>query len=218
MAYVRLNNPEAGKMRLTYREPWTAATKRLCGSGVDPTPRRISWSPDGKILACSIHYVSGADEIGTLDLASCGVRTLYHSDELQFESVGWMPDGNEMLITYLRRTSGASPSWGWFPIPRANSAPLRTVQVWRSFPRLFRPTGKLSPRYRNNDPRGLKFSRARVTGQACVSLAFRDKVLSSVSNGLATRSSWPRKLIQTRSSAFDGWKNADYGKVTFKFK
>ena len=125
MAYMRLNNPEVGKMRLLTANLDGSDEKIVRIAGTDPTPRHMSWSPDGKVLAYSLTSPRGpTGVIEALNLASGGVRTLYHSDEMGIESVTWMPDGTEMLINYLRRTSGASPQLGMVSYP---SGQFRTI-------------------------------------------------------------------------------------------
>jgi eukaryotic-like serine/threonine-protein kinase len=106
MAYIRANDPDAGKYRVL--------AANLDGSNetvlqiAQPTrgsdPENIAWSPDGKSLAYSF-FSSGAalSIVESLDLASKKVSTLASLANNTVFELQWLPDGRSLLVVYSSR-------------------------------------------------------------------------------------------------------------------
>ncbi len=102
MIYVRINNPEVGKLRWLTANVDGSDEKILRIASAYPSPRSISWSPDGKTIVYQPYEPSlpdGFHRIEALNVTSGAVKTVYHSDDLWINSVTWLPDGSGLLIT-----------------------------------------------------------------------------------------------------------------------
>jgi eukaryotic-like serine/threonine-protein kinase len=128
MAYMRMNNPEVGKMRLLTANLDGSEEKVERTAEVDTSAASMCWSPDGKMLA----YVgftpngdAGAMNIETLNLATGAVKTIFQTSEMYiFGNLNWLPDGSAILLNYTRLSTDAFPQLGLLPYP---SGEFRTL-------------------------------------------------------------------------------------------
>ncbi len=104
MAYVRMNNPEAGKLRWLSANLDGSDEKIMRIAEVSQKPASPSWSPDGKTIV----FTDSQHKIESLDVATGSVRMLFQFDNLTVQSVIWQPDGSGLLIDYWSLASSAS--------------------------------------------------------------------------------------------------------------
>lgn len=103
MAYVRMNNPEAGKLRWLTANLDGSDEKILKIAEVSQKPASPSWSPDGKTIV----FTDSQHKIESLDMATGSVRMLFQFDNLYLQGVIWQPDGSGLLINYWSLASPA---------------------------------------------------------------------------------------------------------------
>jgi eukaryotic-like serine/threonine-protein kinase len=104
MAYIRANDPEAGKWRLLIAIA-DGSDERVLRASESPIigPVAISWSPDGKRLAYSgVYRTTGAltEEVSLFDVASRKARTFVRFSGRSVSQLAWLPDGSGLLVTY----------------------------------------------------------------------------------------------------------------------
>lgn len=128
MAYVRMNNPEVGKMRWLTANPDGSDEKVARVAEIDTSAKSICWSPDGKMLAYLVFMPGGGAgtvRIDTLNLATSAVKTVFQTDEMYlFSNLNWLPDGSAFLINYSRLSTDAFPQLGLVSYP---SGEFRTI-------------------------------------------------------------------------------------------
>ena len=103
IAYIRANDPEAGKLRILTATLDGADEKIVKIMPWLPFPSNVSWSPNGKTIVFSVVTAGSPDafsRIEALDLASGNVKTIYHSTAVGVSNVVWLPSGSEMLVSY----------------------------------------------------------------------------------------------------------------------
>jgi eukaryotic-like serine/threonine-protein kinase len=105
IAYMRYGVPEAGK--------WSMYTANADGTGEKaiktgsleevPSPRHLSWSPDGKLIA----YGGGLAfdrEIYLLEVKNEQTRKLTNFTDLAIADIVWIPEGDGVLVSYRHRS------------------------------------------------------------------------------------------------------------------
>ena len=106
MAYIRSNDPEAGKYRLLSAN-LDGSDEKILQIAPDPFPDNLSWSLDGKRIAF-ISYSQGnaQGQISTFEMASSKETPLTSFPDKVFSDLSWTPDGRGLLVNY--RNSGAT--------------------------------------------------------------------------------------------------------------
>src|SRR5579862_4981951 len=100
VAFMRFDNPEAGKYRLIVRPVQGGDDQeRVLASGSKNEPLfNPEWSPDGKVILCDQINEAGAIESLVEVSVSDGKRSIsYRSNGEFFENPTWMPDGMGLL-------------------------------------------------------------------------------------------------------------------------
>jgi len=100
VAFMRYNNPEAGKYRLIVRPVQGGdSDERVLASG--PNSQGLyypTWSPDGKTIVCNELNVGGVlASLTAIDVGSGTQKIFFGSNTQLFESPVWMPDGSGLL-------------------------------------------------------------------------------------------------------------------------
>jgi serine/threonine protein kinase/Tol biopolymer transport system component len=103
MAYVRMNNPEAGKLRWLTANLDGSDEKIVKIADVSSKPASLSWSPDGKTIV----FTDSQHKIEALDVGTGSIRMLFQFDNLYLQGVIWQPDGSGLLIDYWSLASPA---------------------------------------------------------------------------------------------------------------
>jgi len=97
MAYVRYNNPEAGKFRLLTMPAEGGEEKVLFSGSVTDGLYEPTWSPDGKSIVCTvIQPVNALTGFASFDLASSKRQVFFTSDTI-LQHPTWMPNGNGII-------------------------------------------------------------------------------------------------------------------------
>jgi eukaryotic-like serine/threonine-protein kinase len=106
MAYIRANDPDAGKYRVLAAnlDGSNETVLQIAQSTRGSDPENIAWSPDGKRLAYSF-FSSGAalSFVETFDLASKKVSTLAALANDSVFELHWLSDGRSLLVVYSSR-------------------------------------------------------------------------------------------------------------------
>ena len=138
MAYVRANDPEAGKYRLLSSN-LDGSDEKILQIAPLPGPDNLSWSPDGKRIAFISYSQSNAQgQISIFEIASSKDTPLTSFPDKVFSDLAWTPDGRGLLVNY--RSSGATNQQIGFvsyparPLPIANQRHSRLSNAepfWR---------------------------------------------------------------------------------------
>jgi eukaryotic-like serine/threonine-protein kinase len=103
MAFVRANDPEAGKFSVLTTGVDGTDEKILTSGPTAFFPNLVAWSPDANQIAVVIPGPGQAKlSIQLHDLVSSKVRTLARFNDLPLNNVNWLPDGRGLLATYQR--------------------------------------------------------------------------------------------------------------------
>ena len=106
MAYVRANDPEAGKYRLLSCN-LDGSDEKILQIAPLPSADSLSWSPDGKRIAFISYSQSNAQgQISTFEMASSKDTPLTMFPDKVFLDLAWTPDGRGVIVNY--RSSGAT--------------------------------------------------------------------------------------------------------------
>ncbi len=124
LAFLRYDNPEAGKYQLIVRSVDNDNETVLTSGPSSNHLRYPAWSPDGKTIMCFVLQPGDAFSGLVAVEAKTGQRHLFLSSTDDVRLPTWMPDGNGLLVL------GAGPSSGY----------TREQIVFVSY-----PAGKLSP-------------------------------------------------------------------------
>jgi eukaryotic-like serine/threonine-protein kinase len=105
MAYIRANDPDAGKYRLLSSN-LDGSDEKILQIASLPMPSAPSWSPDGKRIAfVSFSQSNAQGQISVFDVASGKDSPLTSFPDRVFTDLAWAPDGRGLLVNY--RASGA---------------------------------------------------------------------------------------------------------------
>jgi serine/threonine protein kinase/dipeptidyl aminopeptidase/acylaminoacyl peptidase len=106
MAYIRGNDPEAGKYRLLSSN-LDGSDEKILQIAPLPMPDTLSWSSDGmRIAFISYSQGSAQAQISTFDMASGKDTSLTSFPDKVFTDLVWTPDGRGLLVNY--RSSGST--------------------------------------------------------------------------------------------------------------
>jgi len=100
VAFLRFNNPEAGKYQLIVRPvEGDPGNERVLASGPNSQVMYSpTWSPDGKTIVCSeLKGGTGLTSLTAVDVATGAKKTFFSSGSMLFENPFWMPDGSGVL-------------------------------------------------------------------------------------------------------------------------
>ena len=116
IAYIRANDPEAGKYRLLSSN-LDGSDEKILQIAPLPNPDNLSWSPDGKRIAFISYSQSNAQgQISTFDTASSKESPLTSFPDKVFLDLAWSPDGRGLLVIY-RSTGSTNQQIGFVSYP-----------------------------------------------------------------------------------------------------
>ena len=108
MAYMRANDPEAGKYRLLTAN-LDGSDEKVLRIAPLPFPDSLSWSPDGKSIAyISYSNAKAPAQISVFDIATGKDTALTAFSERTFADLAWTPDGRGLIVNYADRMSGST--------------------------------------------------------------------------------------------------------------
>ncbi|MFZ0038454.1 MAG: protein kinase [Candidatus Acidiferrales bacterium] len=108
MAYMRANDPDAGKYRLLSAN-LDGSDEKVLQIAPLPFPDSLSWSPDGKSIAfISYSNAKAPAQISVFDIATSRDTALTAYSERTFADLVWTPDGRGLLVNYADRMSGST--------------------------------------------------------------------------------------------------------------
>jgi eukaryotic-like serine/threonine-protein kinase len=97
-AFLRDNNPEAGKYRLLVQPVDGGEEKVLYSGSTTGGLHDPAWSPDGKTIVCMVLQPGTAfSGLVALDVASGKQRLFFTSDDRIVQRPVWMPDGRGLI-------------------------------------------------------------------------------------------------------------------------
>ncbi len=106
MAYVRWEDPDPGKYRLLTANLDGTDEKILHIDSYLPGIRSVSWSPDGKRLACVPLVPDDAlGQINMFDLASGQMTVLAKWPDKRIGAGVWAPNGRGLLVRYQEKAA-----------------------------------------------------------------------------------------------------------------
>jgi eukaryotic-like serine/threonine-protein kinase len=131
IAFVRANAPEMGQfLVLTANTDGTDEVIVANGHGPASFFPLVAWSPEGNQIALVISGPGQARlSIQLHDLVSSKVRTLARFNDLQMNSIVWLPDGRGLLATYQKGFLFVARSQIGFATPEANFIPLPRTRM-----------------------------------------------------------------------------------------
>jgi serine/threonine protein kinase len=101
LAYVVLNNPELGKLRLVTYSLDTGEGKTLVSGTMNQRLLDPAWSPDGKTIVCVIQQPGDAiSGLMAVDAASGKQNLVFQFKDGLASSPVWLPDGSGLLALY----------------------------------------------------------------------------------------------------------------------
>src|SRR5579863_1964449 len=105
LAFMRYDNPEAGKYRLIVRSVDDGNETVLASGSSSQDLYNPAWPPDGKTILFNVDQAGeGASGLMAVD-ASNGQPHLFLSSAAFLASPMWMPDGQGLLVLYSNRSS-----------------------------------------------------------------------------------------------------------------
>jgi serine/threonine protein kinase len=102
LAYVVMNNPELGKLRLVIYSLENGESKTLITGNMNQLLAAPAWSPDGKTIMCVIRQPSDTVISGLMAVdAVTGKQNLaFEAKDGILFSTEWLPDGSGLLALY----------------------------------------------------------------------------------------------------------------------
>ncbi|MGA8439622.1 MAG: protein kinase [Candidatus Sulfotelmatobacter sp.] len=105
VAFIRNNNPEAGKYQLIVRSLDTGDEAVLTRGSTSEPLNDPAWSPDGKTIVCDVLRPAGAiSGLMAVDAKTGQQHLVLRSDDVLILPT-WMPNGDGLLALNLNRTS-----------------------------------------------------------------------------------------------------------------
>jgi|HubBroStandDraft_1064217.scaffolds.fasta_scaffold02995_3 serine/threonine protein kinase len=105
LAFMRFNNPEAGKYRLIVRSLDNGGETVLASGDDSQSLYDPAWSPDGKTIICSVFQPGDAVSGLVAVDAVTGLQRRFLSSDDAIGSPVWMPDGSGLLVLDNDRAS-----------------------------------------------------------------------------------------------------------------
>ncbi len=101
IAYVRANDPDAGKFQVLIANADGTVEKKFFGGSITEVPQFVAWSPDGNRIASVISGPSDASgAIQFRDVTSAKVQALSPFNKVQLNELAWLPEGRGLIVTY----------------------------------------------------------------------------------------------------------------------
>ena len=112
MAFARWEDPEAGKYRLLSTALDGTDEKVLHIGPYFPGIGNVTWSPDGKLIACGALRPEGATgQMDMFDVAASTLAPWLKSNERRERGMLWAPDGRGIIIRYTSRIHEGALIW-----------------------------------------------------------------------------------------------------------
>jgi len=104
LAYVVMNNPQLGKLRLVIYSLQSGEGKTLVEGEMNQRLYDPAWSPDGKTIVCIILQPGNAiSGLMAVDAASGKQNLIFTFKDGNASSPAWLPDGRSLLALYAGR-------------------------------------------------------------------------------------------------------------------
>jgi len=104
LAYVVMNNPQLGKLRLVIYSLQSGEGKTLVEGEMNQRLTDPAWSPDGKTIVCIILQPGNAiSGLMAVDAASGKQNLIFTFKDGNASSPAWLPDGRSLLALYAGR-------------------------------------------------------------------------------------------------------------------
>jgi Tol biopolymer transport system component len=99
MAFARSNDPEIGKWRLleAHADGSDEKVLQIAAINVSSPPSNLSWSPDGKRIACNLS-AGRTGSIDLFDLSSGKMERFVRFADRAIGDLAWLPDGRGLLV------------------------------------------------------------------------------------------------------------------------
>ena len=103
LAFVRLNDPEAGKFQvLTASSDGSGAKELFGGPATLDNSVLVAWSPDGRQIAARFSYSSGAlCAVRLADAVTGKVISFAEFKDRNLRDLVWLPNGRGLLTTFM---------------------------------------------------------------------------------------------------------------------
>ena len=97
-AFMRYDNPDAGKYQLIIRELNSGKESVLASGSNDQRMFLPAWSPDGRTIVCGkLHTGNAYEALVAVDTASGAEKAIEIANAPIFEQPEWLPDGHGLL-------------------------------------------------------------------------------------------------------------------------
>jgi Tol biopolymer transport system component len=125
-AFMRYDNPEHGKYQLIVH-PVEGGDEKVLATG--PTSEALyepAWSPDGKVIACSmLDLGNGLISLTAIDTATGRRKIFFSSNQRIFGRPSWLPDGSGMLgLAREQSTNFTRNQIGFVSYPKGVYSPV----------------------------------------------------------------------------------------------
>ncbi len=111
LAFMRYDNPKAGEYQLIVKDLHNGAETPLVSGSNKERLSDLAWSPDGKVIVCSIIQPQGAlTGLDVVDPYSGQRKALMRSENGIVWHPEWLPDGSGLLATYKEASSNYTRS------------------------------------------------------------------------------------------------------------
>jgi len=100
-AFIRTNDPEAGKFQVLTANADGTDAKALYGGPIAEVPSVVAWSPDGSQIALAYSYKFGALSVIQLaDVVTAKLQPFARFNDRNLEELVWAPSGRGLLTSY----------------------------------------------------------------------------------------------------------------------